>query len=80
MPPTTGVSGGLQPKSPRPGRQRTVSMSQNTTISTSESIIRSNNKTIYTAGRPPWYDSAGESKIEPFVIGNFLQRNHLLRK
>ena len=52
----------LPPKSPIPGRvvgkgrQRTFSTSA--TISTErEPIIRASRRTIYTAGRPPWYDS-----------------------
>ncbi|XP_029194511.1 uridine-cytidine kinase-like 1 isoform X2 [Acropora millepora] len=31
-------------------------------------MFRRSNRTIYTAGRPPWYDSQGQLK-EPFVIG-----------
>ncbi|XP_032238285.1 uridine-cytidine kinase-like 1 [Nematostella vectensis] len=31
-------------------------------------VFRRTNKTIYTAGRPPWYDPTGQLK-EPFVIG-----------
>lgn len=58
---------GLQVRS-RPRRQRTTSINQTTTITPSESIIRSNNRTIYTAGRPPWYNCAGQ-QVEPFVIG-----------
>ncbi|KAL5290943.1 UCKL1 family protein [Megaselia abdita] len=54
---------------PRPGRrQRTTSINQKTTANPAESIIRSNNRTIYTAGRPPWYNCAGQ-QVEPFVIG-----------
>ena len=33
-----------------------------------EPIIRAPKRTIYTAGRPPWYDSQGQ-QVEPFVIG-----------
>lgn len=61
-------SSGSQVRSPRPRRQRTTSINQTTTITTNESIIRANNRTIYTAGRPPWYDCAGQ-QVEPFVIG-----------
>ena len=32
-----------------------------------EPIIRAPKRTIYTAGRPPWYDSQGQ-QVEPFVI------------
>jgi len=55
----------LPPKSPVPGRvagrgrQRTFSTSA--TVSTErEPIIRASRRTIYTAGRPPWYDSQGQ--------------------
>lgn len=37
----------------------------------SESVLRSHTRTIYTAGRPPWYNSAGQ-QVEPFVIGQSL--------
>ncbi|XP_040579729.1 uridine-cytidine kinase-like 1 [Lepeophtheirus salmonis] len=48
-------------------RRRTCSLSA--TISTErEPIIRTNRRTIYTQGRPPWYNSQGQLK-EPFVIG-----------
>ncbi|GLH02024.1 Uridine-cytidine kinase [Gryllus bimaculatus] len=43
-------------------------MSQSSKKVTAESILRSHNRTIYTAGRPPWYNSAGQ-QVEPFVIG-----------
>lgn len=59
---------GTQTRSPKPRRQRTTSINQSTTITASEPIIRSNNRTIYTAGRPPWYNCAGQ-QVEPFVIG-----------
>lgn len=48
-----------------PGRTRRV----RTTSMNAESIIRNNNRTIYTAGRPPWYNSAGSTESTPFVIG-----------
>jgi len=52
---------------PQTRRQRTVSTSAN--ISTEkEPIIRTTRRTIYTAGRPPWYDYQGQL-MEPFVIG-----------
>jgi len=48
-------------------RQRTFSTSAD--ISTErEPIIRASRRTIYTAGRPPWYNSEGQ-QVEPFVIG-----------
>jgi hypothetical protein len=31
-------------------------------------MIRTQHRTIYTAGRPPWYNSEGQ-KVEPLVIG-----------
>ncbi|XP_043466446.1 uridine-cytidine kinase-like 1 [Leptopilina heterotoma] len=55
-------------KSPRSRRQRTTSMSQSNKKTSSESILRSKTRTIYTAGRPPWYNYAGQ-QVEPFVIG-----------
>lgn len=58
-------------RSPRQRRQRTTSINLQTTIDATESIIRSSNRTIYTAGRPPWYNCAGQ-QVEPFVIGLFL--------
>ncbi|XP_046994792.1 uridine-cytidine kinase-like 1 isoform X1 [Schistocerca americana] len=62
-PPSTGSQ-----KSPRSKRQRTTSLSQSSKKTASESILRSHRRTIYTAGRPPWYNSAGQ-QVEPFVIG-----------
>lgn len=62
-------------RSPRQRRQRTTSINLTKTIDATESIIRANNRTIYTAGRPPWYNCAGQ-QVEPFVIGllNFLSK------
>jgi uridine kinase len=62
-PPSTGSQ-----KSPRSKRQRTASMSQSSKKTSAESILRSHTRTIYTAGRPPWYNSAGQ-QVEPFLIG-----------
>lgn len=56
-------------RSPRSRRQRTTSLSQSSKKTSAESILRSKTRTIYTAGRPPWYNSAGQ-QVEPFVIGN----------
>ena len=61
----------LGPASPIPGarRQRQRTLSTNAAISTErEPIIRAPKRTIYTQGRPPWYDSQGQ-QVEPFVIG-----------
>ena len=63
--------GGQGPASPIPGarRQRQRTLSTNAAISTErEPIIRAPKRTIYTQGRPPWYDSQGQ-QVEPFVIG-----------
>ncbi|KAK2169705.1 hypothetical protein NP493_1177g00003 [Ridgeia piscesae] len=46
-------------------RSRTISSSSS---ATQARIVRSGSRTIYTAGRPPWYDSRGQLR-EPFVIG-----------
>lgn len=63
---------GTATKSPRTSsRQRTTSMSKSkksTKKTSAESILQSKTRTIYTAGRPPWYNKAGE-QVEPFVIG-----------
>ncbi|XP_030766109.1 uridine-cytidine kinase-like 1 [Sitophilus oryzae] len=63
-PPSTGSQ-----KSPRARRQRTTSLNHSTTTqSKTDVMIRTAQRTIYTAGRPPWYNSEGQ-KVEPFVIG-----------
>ena len=54
------------PKSPTRNKRRSRTTS---TSSPSESnVVRSGTRTIYTAGRPPWYDTQGQLK-EAFVIG-----------
>ena len=53
--------------------KRTISVARTRTTSTSEkdgTIHMKGSKTIYTAGRPPWYDSTGQMK-EALVIGKF---------
>lgn len=65
---TTGqpLSPSKLPKSPlktRTKRVRTTSSS-----STSDRVVQTATRTLYTAGRPPWYDSQGQLK-EAFVIG-----------
>ncbi|XP_045463290.1 uridine-cytidine kinase-like 1 isoform X2 [Harmonia axyridis] len=62
-PPSTGSQ-----KSPKCRRQRTTSLNQSSNKGSNESVIRTSHRTIYTAGRPPWYNSEGQ-KVEPFVIG-----------
>lgn len=57
-------------KSPRSRRQRTTSMNQSSKKTSAESVLRTQHRTIYTAGRPPWYNTAGQ-QVEPFVIGTF---------
>lgn len=57
-------------KSPRGRRVRTTSMSQPNKKTTAESILHADRRTIYTAGRPPWYNCTGGQEVEPFVIGN----------
>lgn len=66
IPAKTTSRSNSQVKSPKPRRQRTTSTSQNT--NQNEAIMRANNRTIYTAGRPPWYNVSGQ-QVEPFVIG-----------
>lgn len=58
-------------KSPRSRRQRTTSLNQTSQKTAAESIIRTQHRTIYTAGRPPWYNTEGQ-KVEPFVIGKYI--------
>ena len=43
----------------------------NKTPSNDVTILTTHQRTIYTAGRPPWYDAQGQS-FEPFVIGEFV--------
>ncbi|XP_030839289.1 uridine-cytidine kinase-like 1 isoform X2 [Strongylocentrotus purpuratus] len=47
----------------KPVRKRTIS-----TGGSGDTVIRTSNRTIYTAGRPPWYNSQGQLH-EAFVIG-----------
>ncbi|CAC5423826.1 unnamed protein product [Mytilus coruscus] len=54
------------PKSPtKSGINKKISF---TTSSKSHRVYQSGLRTLYTSGRPPWYDSHGSLK-EPFVIG-----------
>ncbi|CAH0546438.1 unnamed protein product [Brassicogethes aeneus] len=62
-PPSTGSQ-----KSPKSRRQRTTSLNQQSKKTATESMIRTQHRTIYTAGRPPWYNSEGQ-KVVPFIIG-----------
>ncbi|XP_038223440.1 uridine-cytidine kinase-like 1 isoform X1 [Zerene cesonia] len=65
-PPSTGSN---ILKSPRGRRVRTTSMSQPNKRTTAESILHADRRTIYTAGRPPWYNCTGGQEVEPFLIG-----------
>lgn len=56
-------------KSPHSKRSRTTSTSLSTKKTSKESVICSQFRTIYTAGRPPWYNCYGSKHVEPFVIG-----------
>ena len=58
------------PKSPtKAGIIKKISFS--TSKSKSQRVYQSGLRTLYTSGRPPWYDSHGSQK-EPFVIGKYL--------
>ncbi|XP_015795956.1 uridine-cytidine kinase-like 1 isoform X2 [Tetranychus urticae] len=53
----------------RPSRNRDWSISKTTILATkSHTILRSGQRTIYTSGRPPWYDVQGQL-VEPIIIG-----------
>ncbi|XP_063363616.1 uridine-cytidine kinase-like 1 isoform X2 [Cydia amplana] len=65
-PPSTGSN---ILKSPRARRVRTTSMSQSNKRTAAESILHADRRTIYTAGRPPWYNCTGGQEVEPFLIG-----------
>lgn len=68
--PRSALAGPNIPDSPLggiPRRQRTSSTSAS--VSTErEPILRVSKRTIYTAGRPPWYNFQGQL-VEPFLIG-----------
>lgn len=49
-------------------RTRTTSTSKTSPETVVDVVLRTTSRTIYTAGRPPWYDSHGQLK-EAFVIG-----------
>lgn len=46
-------------------RERTFSASG----SKSQTVLRTQQRNIYIAGRPPWYDAHGHHFVEPFTIG-----------
>lgn len=41
-------------------------------------LLRTGTRTIYTAGRPPWYDEHGAQSKEAFVIGRMMILNVFL--
>ncbi|XP_029281986.1 uridine-cytidine kinase-like 1a isoform X3 [Cottoperca gobio] len=54
----------LPPAGGAPRRKSTTSLS-----TTEPPLLRTGTRTIYTAGRPPWYDEHGAQSKEAFVIG-----------
>jgi hypothetical protein len=52
-------------------KRRTRTSSASYTSAGDALVVRAGTRTIYTAGRPPWYDSHGELK-QPFVIGMII--------
>lgn len=60
----------LLPPAGAPRRKSTTSLSK-----TEPPLLRTGTRTIYTAGRPPWYDEHGAQSKEAFVIGITLPRN-----
>ncbi|CAJ1084647.1 uridine-cytidine kinase-like 1a isoform X1 [Xyrichtys novacula] len=54
----------LLPPTGAPRRKSTTSLSK-----TEPPLLRTGTRTIYTAGRPPWYDEHGAQSKEAFVIG-----------
>uniref|UniRef100_A0A8C2XBA8 uridine/cytidine kinase n=1 Tax=Cyclopterus lumpus TaxID=8103 RepID=A0A8C2XBA8_CYCLU len=57
----------LLPPAGAPRRKSTTSLS-----TTEPPLLRTGTRTIYTAGRPPWYDEHGAQSKEAFVIGTTL--------
>lgn len=61
--------GGKPPKSPsKTGSGKKKSYATNATKATR--VLQTARRTLYTAGRPPWYNSQGQLK-DAFVIGEF---------
>uniref|UniRef100_A0A3Q2YSC7 Uridine-cytidine kinase n=1 Tax=Hippocampus comes TaxID=109280 RepID=A0A3Q2YSC7_HIPCM len=54
----------LLPPASAPRRKSATSLSK-----TEPPLLRTGTRTIYTAGRPPWYDEHGAQSKEAFVIG-----------
>lgn len=57
----------LLPPAGAPRRKSATSLSK-----TEPPLLRTGTRTIYTAGRPPWYDEHGAQSKEAFVIGMTL--------
>lgn len=55
--------------STKPPRKRTTSQCKS-----EPPLLRTSKRTIYTAGRPPWYNEHGTQSKEAFVIGRQRQR------
>lgn len=53
-------------------QKRTTSQSK-----TEPPLLRTNKRTIYTAGRPPWYNVTGTTFKEAFVIGEKSKKRSL---
>lgn len=51
----------------RPPRKRTTSQCKS-----EPPLLRTSKRTIYTAGRPPWYNEHGAQSKEAFVIGKHV--------
>lgn len=54
----------LLPPAGAPRKKSATSLSK-----TEPPLLRTGKRTIYTAGRPPWYDEHGAQSKEAFVIG-----------
>ena len=73
--PSAGLGTGTKPG---PVLKRNISRTRTTSTSEKDSNVHiRGSKTIYTAGRPPWYDSSGQMK-EALVIGNILASKYSL--
>ena len=57
----------LLPPAGAPRRKSATSLSK-----TEPPLLRTGTRTIYTAGRPPWYDEHGAQSKEAFVIGMMM--------
>ena len=70
----------ISPRTAQRGkRERTISLSKSAKSATkTDPVLRTRQRTIYTSGRPPWYDTLGQS-IDSFVIGLSKQSSDLIR-